>query len=83
MMDLLGIKEIREGADGMNPNAPNAANYDESKADMHLPLPDPLLLANGKRVTTPKMWWTERRPQIVELFDREILRPRSRASARR
>ena len=34
MMDLLGIKEIREGADGMNPNAPNAANYDESKADI-------------------------------------------------
>jgi len=72
-MDLLGIKEIREGADGNNPNAPNAANYDEAKADMHLPLPDPLRLADGKRVTTPKMWWTERRPQIVELFDREIL----------
>ena len=73
MMDLLGIKELREGADGNNPNAPNAANYDESKADMHLTLPDPLKLADGKPVTTPKMWWTERRPQIVELFDREIL----------
>lgn len=73
MMDLLGIKEIRGGADGMNPNAPNAANYDESKADMHLPLPDPLLLANGKPVTTPQMWWSERRPQIMELFDWEIL----------
>ena len=73
MMDLLGIKELRQGADGNNPNAPNAANYDEAKADMHLPLPDPLLLANGKRVTTPKMWWTERRPEIVEDFDREIL----------
>ncbi len=72
MMDLLGIKEIREGADGMNPNAPNAANYDESKADMHLPLPDPLLLANGKPVTTTQVWWNERRPQIVELFDWEI-----------
>lgn len=72
MMGLLGIKEIREGADGMNPNAPNAANYDESKADMHLALPDPLLLANGKPVTTPQMWWSERRPQIVELFDWEI-----------
>jgi hypothetical protein len=73
MMDLLGIKEIREGADGNNPNAPNAANYEEAKADTHLALPDPLLLADGKRVTTAKMWWSERRPQIVELFDREIV----------
>jgi len=73
MMDLLGIKELREGADGNNPNAPNAANYDEAKADMHVALPDPLRLADGKPVTKAKMWWTERRPQIVELFDREIL----------
>ncbi len=72
-MDLLGIKELREGADGNNPNAPNAANYDEAKADMHLALPDPLRLADGNPVTTAKIWWTERRPQIVELFDREIL----------
>ena len=72
-MDLLGIKELREGADGNNPNAPNAANYDEAKADMHVALPDPLRLADGKPVTKAKIWWTERRPQIVELFDREIL----------
>ncbi len=72
-MDLLGIKEIREGADGNNLHAPNAANYEEAKADMHLALPDPLLLGDGQRVTTAKMWWSERRPQIVELFDREIV----------
>jgi hypothetical protein len=30
-------------------------------------------LNNGKRVTTAKVWWKQRRPQIVELFDREIL----------
>jgi hypothetical protein len=71
-MDLLGIKTLRPGASGDN-NAPNHANYDESKADLYPKLPDPLLLNNGKPVTTAKMWWTERRPQIVELFDREIL----------
>jgi hypothetical protein len=32
-MALLGISEIRRGADGRNPDAPNAANYDESKAN--------------------------------------------------
>ena len=72
MMDLLGIKTLRPGVDG-NGHGPNPVNYDESKADMHLPLPDPLRLANGKRVTTPKMWWTQRRPQIVELFNEDIL----------
>ncbi|HKF46830.1 MAG TPA: hypothetical protein VKB38_05685 [Terracidiphilus sp.] len=72
-MDLLGIKELRPGADGGNPKAPNAANYDESKADIYPNLPDPLTLNNGKRVTTAKQWWGQRRPQIVELYDENVL----------
>ena len=72
VMDLLGIKELRPGASG-NANGPNPANYDESKADIYTNLPDPLVLKNGQKVTTPEMWWSERRPQIVEDFDREIL----------
>jgi hypothetical protein len=72
MMDLLGIKALRPGPSG-TPGAANAANYAESKADLYPTLPDPLVLNNGKRVTSAKVWWTERRPQIVELFDREIL----------
>jgi hypothetical protein len=35
-------------------------------------LPDPLVLKNGKKVTTAKMWWEQRRAEIVEDFDREI-----------
>ena len=71
MMDLLGIKELRRGADG-DAKSPHAANYDESSADIYKGLPDPLVLNNGKPVTSAKMWWTKRRPEIVELFDREI-----------
>jgi hypothetical protein len=71
MMDLLGIKELRRGADG-DAKSPYAANYDESKADVYPTLPDPLVLKNGKRVTTAAEWWSERRPEIVEDFDREI-----------
>ena len=71
MMDLLHITSLRRGADG-DPKSPNAANYDESKANSDLKLPDPLLLKNGKKVTTAKMWWKKRRPEIVEEFDREI-----------
>jgi hypothetical protein len=73
LMDLLGIKELRPGADAHNPKSPTAVNYDESKANVYPSLPDPLLLKNGKRVTSAKLWWTKRRPEIVEDFDREIL----------
>ena len=72
MMDLLHIDSLRQGANGNNPQAPNAANYDESKANPYPLLPDPLVLNNGKKVTSSKMWWNQRRPEIVELFDREI-----------
>jgi hypothetical protein len=72
MMDLLHIKELRKGADGRNTKAPNAANYDEAKANPYPKLPDPLLLKNGEKVTTAEMWWKRRRPEIVEEFDREI-----------
>jgi len=72
MMDLLHIDSLRQGANGNNPQAPNAANYDEAKANPYPNLPDPLVLNNGKKVTSAKMWWNQRRPEIVELFDREI-----------
>jgi hypothetical protein len=72
MMDLLHITSLRKGADGRNPHAPNAANYDESKANRESTLPDPLVLKNGQKVATAEMWWTQRRPEIVEDFDREI-----------
>jgi len=72
MMDQLGIKALRPGPSG-NENAPNHANYDESLANPFPDLPDPLLLKNGKRVTTADMWWKQRRPEIVEDFEREVL----------
>ena len=71
MMDLLHIDKLRRGADGNNKDSPFYANYDESKANPY-PYPDPLLLKNGKKVTSAKTWWNQRRPEIVEDFDREI-----------
>lgn len=71
MMDLLHITSLRRGRDA-DAASPYAANSDESKANPYPNLPDPLTLNNGKKVTTAKMWWKERRPQIVEDFDREV-----------
>ncbi|MBI5280821.1 MAG: acetylxylan esterase [Candidatus Solibacter usitatus] len=72
MMTLLGISSLRQGANGSNKQAPNYANYDESKANPFPKLPDPLVLKNGKRVKNARTWWKQRRPEIVEEFDREI-----------
>jgi (4-O-methyl)-D-glucuronate---lignin esterase len=71
MMDQLHISSIRRGADGNNRSAPNAVNYDESKVAAFT-LPDPLVMNDGEKVTTPEQWWKQRRPEIVELFDREV-----------
>lgn len=70
LLDLLGIVSLRPGPSG-NPDAPNAANRDESRANPYPDLPDPLVLKDGRRVTTPEMW-DERRREIVEDFDREV-----------
>jgi hypothetical protein len=72
MMDLLHISSLRRGADARNRQAENHANYDEAKANRYPTLPDPLVLKNGRKVTTAEMWWNERRPEIVEDFDREV-----------
>ena len=72
IMDLLHITSLRTGADGRHPEAPNAANYEEAKANPYPDLPDPLASKDGRKVTTAKMWWSERRPEIVEDFDREV-----------
>jgi hypothetical protein len=71
MMQQLGIKALRPGPSG-DEKAPNHANYDEALANPYPNLPDVLTLKNGKKVTTPEMWWKLRRPEIVEDFEREV-----------
>ncbi len=71
IMDVLHISSLRRGPDG-DPKSPNAANVDESKVAPYT-LPDPLLLKNGKKVdSAAASYWNQRRPEIVEDFDREI-----------
>ena len=72
ILSLLKIESLRRGADGRNTKAANAANYEESKANPYGNLPDPLVMKDGTKVTTADMWVKQRRPEIVEDFDREI-----------
>ena len=71
MMDQLGIKALRPGPSG-NEKATNRANYDESKANPYPDLPDPLKLNNGQPVTTAQIWWDQRRPEIVEGYEKYV-----------
>lgn len=46
-------------------------NYDESKVGNYT-LPDPLLLENGERVNDPKVWYSQRRPELIRLFEENV-----------
>ncbi|HET6256177.1 MAG TPA: sialate O-acetylesterase [Puia sp.] len=71
MMKQLDIRALRPGPNG-DEKAPNHANYDTALANPYPNLPDVLTLNNGKKVTTPAMWWDQRRPEIVGDFEREV-----------
>lgn len=72
MMAQLGIRKLRPGPSG-NESAPNHANYDEATANPFPNLPEVLTLKNRMKVTSADMWWNQRRPEILEDFDREVL----------
>lgn len=72
MLEQLGIRQLRPGPSG-NESAPNHANYDEALANPFPDYPDVLTLKNGKPVTSADAWWKQRRPEIVEDFEREVL----------
>ena len=72
LLDLLHIIKLRPGVKH-DLKADNPVNFDESKANPWPNLPNPLILNDGKSVTTAKLWWSKRRPEIVEDFDREVL----------
>jgi hypothetical protein len=46
-------------------------NYDEGKVRPYV-LPDPLLGADGQRVTDAATWTTKRRPELLELFATQV-----------
>ncbi len=72
MLEQLGIVRLRPGPSGKT-GATNSANYDPAKANPFPNLPELLTLKNGQKVTTAEMWWKQRRPEIVEDFEREVI----------
>jgi hypothetical protein len=52
---------------GFSAGAAEEFNYDEAKVGQFT-LPDPLVMNNGEKVTTPEQWKEKRRGEILELF---------------
>ncbi len=52
-------------------SAAGQANYDESKVPEYT-LPDPLVMLDGRRVATAGMWRSERRPEVLRLFEEHV-----------
>ncbi len=71
MKEQLDIRVPNRPGPSGNPTDPNAANSDETKVNSYV-LPDPLKFNSGEKVQTSQQWWDRRRPEIIELFEREI-----------
>ncbi len=50
---------------------PPGVNYTESKVPPYT-LPNPLVMASGRRVTSARMWIEKRRPQLLKLFEENV-----------
>ncbi len=74
MMRQLGITRLRPGPSGRTgPDVANPANYDPAKANPFPNLPALLVAKNGATIATAEQWWSVRRPEIVEDFEREVV----------
>jgi hypothetical protein len=65
------MRELKISGFPSGPDPYQVATYDEATANPYPTLPDPLVMNDGTKVTTPAEW-AKRRAEIRELFDREV-----------
>lgn len=53
------------------PAQPAAPNYDEAQVPAYA-LPDPLVCADGTRISTVRTWEKKRRPELLRLFEEQV-----------
>ena len=70
-LKAMKLGPLRQGADGWNRQAPNAANYDEERVEPVLALPHLLTLQSGKAVVTARDW-QRRRAEIARLLEEQV-----------
>jgi hypothetical protein len=51
-----------------NPVQDGAAFPKPADLPVQTSLPDPLVMLDGRKITSREMWFTERRPELIRLF---------------
>lgn len=72
MLAKVGVGQPREGRQPNSPDESKHPNYDELTANPFPFYPDPLVTESGKKVTSAKMWYKVRRPELVRLFEDHV-----------
>jgi hypothetical protein len=67
LRELLGLPEPPPNASSSSPET-----FDRAAANPYPNLPDPLVLDSGQPVTSAEVWNTQRKPELLEHFAREI-----------
>src|SRR3954451_11068055 len=65
------MRELKISGFPAGPDPYQAATYDEATATPYPMLPDPLVMNDGTKVTTPAQW-AKRKAELREFFDREV-----------
>src|SRR6476469_7829692 len=65
------MRELKISGFPAGPDPYQVATYDEATARPYPTLPDPLVMNDGTKVTTPEQW-AKRKAEIKEFFDREV-----------
>ena len=72
MLAKVGVGQPREGRQPNSPDESKHPNYDELTANPYPFYPDPLVTEGGRKVTSAKMWYKVRRPEIVRMFEDNV-----------
>ncbi len=68
----IGVKETKPRRDGQATDPALRPNYNELAANPFPFYPDPFTTFSGKKVKNARMWYKVRRPEIIEVFEREV-----------
>lgn len=72
MKSQIGVRETKPRRDGQAEDPALRPNYDELKANPFPFYPDPFTTFDGRKVKNARMWYKVRKPEIKEVFEREV-----------
>ncbi len=72
MKAKIGVRETKPRRDGQAEDPALRPNYDELKANPFPFYPDPFVTFDGRKVRNARMWYKVRKPELKEVFEREV-----------